>query len=103
MAPGLGYWYQNGVLFPLLTSISIAVDRATRRTAACRSSGAPIAGAVDHIHTGDQAGADKGRVAEILNVLPLIYVEMEPGDVLYFHAEPATSSDQNRSDIRAGQ
>ena len=25
-----GYWYQNGVLFPLLTSASIAVDPATR-------------------------------------------------------------------------
>jgi ectoine hydroxylase len=25
-----GYWYQNGVLFPLLTSASIAVDRATK-------------------------------------------------------------------------
>src|SRR5258708_10721555 len=24
-----GYWYQNGVLFPHLTSVSIAVDRAT--------------------------------------------------------------------------
>lgn len=25
-----GYWYQNGVLFPLLTSASIAVDPSTR-------------------------------------------------------------------------
>ena len=25
-----GYWYQNGVLYPLLTSASIAVDPATR-------------------------------------------------------------------------
>jgi hypothetical protein len=25
-----GYWYQNGVLYPLLTSVMIAVDRSTR-------------------------------------------------------------------------
>jgi len=37
LAPDYGYWYQNGVLAPNLTSAYIAVDRATRGTAACRS------------------------------------------------------------------
>ena len=31
-----GYWYENGVLFPLLTSVFIAVDPPPKRTAACR-------------------------------------------------------------------
>src|SRR5262249_41116228 len=43
------------------------------------------------------AGADPERVQEILNVLPLVYVEMDPGDVLFFHANLLHRSDQNRS------
>jgi hypothetical protein len=37
-------------------------------------------------------------VQEILKVLPLVYVEMDPGDVLFFHANLLHRSDQNRSD-----
>jgi ectoine hydroxylase len=94
-----GYWYQNGVLFPLLTSISIAVDRATTENGCLQIIGrSHELGRIDHIHTGDQAGADKDRVAEILKVLPLIHVEMEPGDALFFHPNLLHRSDQNRSE-----
>jgi len=37
------------------------------------------------------------RVNEILKVLPLEYVEMEPGDALFFHPNLLHRSDQNRS------
>ena len=55
-------------------------------------------GRIDHVLTGDQAGADMARVDEILKRLPLEYVEMEPGDALYFHANLLHRSDQNRSE-----
>ena len=94
-----GYWYQNGVLFPLLTSAFIAVDPATRQNGCMQVlKGSHHMGRVDHVLTGDQAGADLERVREAERVLERVYVEMDPGDVLFFHANLLHRSDQNNSD-----
>jgi hypothetical protein len=94
-----GYWYQNGVLFPLLTSAYIAVDPATRENGCLQVlKGSHLMGRVDHVLTGDQAGADLERVHEAQKRLELVYVEMDPGDVLFFHANLLHRSDQNKSD-----
>jgi ectoine hydroxylase len=94
-----GYWYQNGVLFPLLTSVFIAVDRATRENGCLQViPRSHELGRIDHVLVGDQAGADSERVREILKVLPLEYVEMEPGDALFFHPNLLHRSDRNRSE-----
>src|SRR5271163_586445 len=94
-----GYWYQNGVLFPDLTSAYIAVDRATKENGCLQViRGSHKLGRIEHGLTGDQAGADQERVNEILKRLDLVYVEMEPGDALFFHANLLHRSDQNHSD-----
>ena len=94
-----GYWYQNGVLFPLLTSAFIAVDRATRENGCLQVlKGSHLAGRVEHILTGDQAGADPERVGELAKRLELVHVEMEPGDVIFFDSNLLHRSDQNRSE-----
>src|SRR3954471_5954206 len=94
-----GYWYQNGVLQPLLTSVSVAVDRATKENGCLQViEGSHHCGRVDHVLTGDQAGADRERVDEILKRMPLVYLEMEPGDAVFFHCNLLHRSDQNRSE-----
>jgi hypothetical protein len=94
-----GYWYQNGVLFPLLTSAFIAVDRATKENGCLQViRGSHHLGRIDHTLKGDQAGADQERVDRILERLEVVHVEMEPGDTLFFHANLLHRSDQNISD-----
>ena len=94
-----GYWYNNGVLFPLLASAFIAVDPATRENGCMQViPRSHDLGRIDHVLTGEQAGADLDRVREILQRLDLVYVEMEPGDTLFFHCNLLHRSDQNHSE-----
>jgi ectoine hydroxylase-related dioxygenase (phytanoyl-CoA dioxygenase family) len=94
-----GYWYQNGVLQPLLTSVFIAVDPCTVENGCLQViKGSHHCGRVNHVLTGDQAGADKERVDEILKRFPLVHVTMDPGDALFFHSNLLHRSDQNKSD-----
>jgi len=93
-----GYWYHNGLLFPLLTSVYVAVDAATRENGCLQViRRSHELGRIEHFLSGEQAGADRSRVDEILKKLELVYVEMEPGDGLFFHANLLHRSDQNRS------
>jgi ectoine hydroxylase len=97
-----GYWYQNGVIEPLLTSVFIAVDPCTRENGCLQVlKRSHKAGRINHVLTGDQAGADRERVDAMLarpDRFELVYVEMEPGDVLFFDANTLHRSDQNHSD-----
>lgn len=97
-----GYWYQNGVLQPLLTSVFIAVDPCTRENGCLQViRNSHHCGRINHVLTGDQAGADRERVEELLKrpeQFPLVHVEMEPGDALFFDSNLLHRSDQNRSE-----
>ncbi len=94
-----GYWYQNGVLFPLLTSVFIAVDRATRENGCLQVlKGSHLAGRVDHVLTGDQAGADVERVNELAKRLELVHLEMAPGDAVFFDSNLLHRSAPNHSE-----
>lgn len=94
-----GYWYQNGVLFPQLCSAFIAVDRATRENGCLQVlRGSHLAGRIDHVLAGDQAGANLERVEELARRLELVHVEMEPGDAIFFDCNLLHRSDQNRSE-----
>ena len=94
-----GYWYENGVLFPLLCSAFIAVDPATRENGCIQViRGSHQLGRINHVLTGQQAGADMERVGEALKKQELVYVEMDPGDTLIFHCNLLHRSDQNHSD-----
>ncbi|QGY47477.1 phytanoyl-CoA dioxygenase family protein [Maribellus comscasis] len=94
-----GYWYENGVLSPDLCSVYIAVDAATKENGCLQVlKGSHKMGRVNHVLTGDQAGADLERVEEIKKRLELIYVELEKGDAVFFHSNLLHRSDRNNSE-----
>ncbi|MEM8689619.1 MAG: phytanoyl-CoA dioxygenase family protein [Pseudomonadota bacterium] len=97
-----GYWYNNGCLFPLMASAMIALDKCTKANGCLQVlKGSHHLGRIDHgLLEGTQVGADLRRVEEAKGKLDLVYCEMEPGDVLFFHCNTLHRSDQNRSDDR---
>lgn len=93
-----GYWYDFGCLYPTMASCFIAVDRATRENGCLQIiPGSHQLGRMNHVKIGGQTGADPERVAAVLDRLPLEYIEMEPGDGLFFHGNLLHRSDQNTS------
>src|SRR5436190_11460794 len=65
-----GYWYQNGVLMPQLTSVFIAVDPCTKANGCLQVlKNSHRCGRINHVLTGEQAGADRERV-EALRARP---------------------------------
>ena len=93
-----GYWYQNSVLFPLLSSVMIAVDPATQKNGCLQVlKGSHLMGRVNHQISGEQAGADLERVAEAAKVLETVHVEMDAGDAIFFHCNLLHRSDRNAS------
>ncbi len=94
-----GYWYQNGLLFPDLVSVMIAVDSATRENGCLQVlRGSHRMGRIKHILSGEQAGADMERVDEARKRLETVHCEMAPGDALYFHSNTLHYSAPNNSD-----
>ena len=93
-----GYWYHNGCLYPLMASVSIAVDPATRENGCMQIlKSSHHMGRVDHQLVGGQTGADLEVVDAACERLELVYCELEPGDALFFHCNVLHRSDQNRS------
>lgn len=94
-----GYWYQNGLLFPDLVSVMIAVDDATRENGCLQVlRGSHRMGRLNHTLTGDQAGADPEHVEEAKKRLELVHCEMKAGDALYFHSNTLHCSAANNSE-----
>ena len=94
-----GYWYNNGVLFPQLVSVSIAVDPSTRENGCLQViPRSHELGRIEHVLSGEQAGANMERVNAVLERLPLVHCEMAPGDAIFFHANLLHRSDMNRSE-----
>lgn len=93
-----GYWYNYGCLYPTMGSCFIAIDRSTRANGCLQVvPGSHHLGRMDHGKVGGQTGADPERVNAVLERLPLVYAEMEPGDGLFFHGNVLHRSDANTS------
>ena len=72
-----GYWYNNGVLFPNLVSVSIAVDPSTRENGCLQViRGSHRAGRVEHgVLPGEQVGFQAGQLTVNGRPLPEPYLK----------------------------
>lgn len=94
-----GYWYDNGFLLPKMLSVMVAVTRANKENGCLQVlKGSHKIGRINHGFTGEQVGADMKRVNYALKSMELVYVELEPGDTLFFHSNLLHRSDANTSD-----
>ncbi len=94
-----GYWYDNGFLYPDMLSVMVAVTRANKENGCLQVlKGSHKIGRINHGSTGEQVGADMRRVNAALKSMELVYVELEPGDTLFFHGNLLHKSDANTSE-----
>ncbi len=93
-----GYWYNNGILFPDLATVMIAIDLMTVENGCLQVlKGSHRMGRLDHVAVGGQMGADPERVDEARKVLENVHCELEPGDCLFLHCNTLHGSAPNRS------
>ena len=94
-----GYWYNDGFLYPDMLSVLTALTAATKENGCLQVlKGSHKIGRVEHGVAGGQVGADIERVEAARRHLELVYLEMNPGDSLFFHCNLLHRSDSNRSD-----
>lgn len=95
-----GYWYKNGFLYPeAMVSVMVALTEATVLNGCLQVlKGSHQMQRFEHNVVGEQQGADPVFVAQAENVCERVYVELAPGDVLFFHSNLLHRSDANNSD-----
>lgn len=98
-----GYWYDNGCLYPDMLTVFIAIDPCKRENGCLQVlRGSHKAGRIDHVlnESKEQRRADPARVKYLEEKLPLDFVELEPGDAVFFHCNLLHRSENNASDNR---
>ncbi|HTQ98280.1 MAG TPA: phytanoyl-CoA dioxygenase family protein [Candidatus Acidoferrum sp.] len=96
-----GYWYDYGCLVPSMLSCLIAVDRATRENGCLQVlSGSHVMGRINHDRINEQTMANPEHVEAAIARFPLVYLELDTGDAVFFHCNLLHRSDANRSDHR---
>ncbi len=95
-----GYWHKNEFLFPdQMISVMVAITRATKENGCLQViPGSHKMGRVDHGSAGDQRGASQRFVDLVLKTGEIKYVELNPGDTLFFHSNLLHRSAANLSD-----
>ena len=95
-----GYWYKNEFLLPdQMMSVMVAITEANKSNGCLQViKGSHKMGRVEHGFAGEQVGASQRYVDLALKTMDLIYVELEAGDVLFFHSNLLHRSEANLSD-----
>ena len=95
-----GYWYKNEFLFPdQMMSVMIAITEANKANGCLQViKGSHKMGRIEHGFAGEQVGASQHYVDLALKTMELVYVEIMPGDALFFHSNLLHRSEANLSD-----
>ena len=94
-----GYWYHNACLYPDMASCFIMLDRATKENGCLKIlKGSHKVGRIGHgVSDTPEQTADIERIGELEKRHESVYIEADPGDALFFHANLLHSSDANNS------
>ncbi|AFY40089.1 Phytanoyl-CoA dioxygenase [[Leptolyngbya] sp. PCC 7376] len=96
------YWYQDGCLFPQLLTCTIALSPANKNNGCLQVvKGSHLVGRVNHVSVkerGNQNIPESPRLEKILERHEVVYCELEPGDVVFFHANTLHGSGANSSE-----
>ena len=94
-----GYWYKNEFLFPdQMMSVMIAITEANKANGCLQViKGSHKMGRIEHGFAGEQVGASQHYVDLALKTMELVYVEIMPGDALFFHSNLLHRSEANLS------
>lgn len=95
-----GYWYKNEFLLPdQMMSVMVAITQANRENGCLQViKGSHKMGRIEHGFAGEQVGASQHYVELALETMPLVFVELNPGDALFFHSNLLHRSEANLSD-----
>jgi ectoine hydroxylase-related dioxygenase (phytanoyl-CoA dioxygenase family) len=95
-----GYWYKNEFLLPdQMISVMLAITEANKENGCIQViKGSHKMGRIEHGFSGEQVGASQRYVDLALKTMELIYVELKPGDLLFFHSNLLHRSEANLSD-----
>jgi len=95
-----GYWYKDQFMFPdQMISVMLALTPANKENGCLQViRGSHKMGRVNHGFAGEQVGADMTMVENALRTMELVYCELDPGDVLFFHSNLIHRSEANLSD-----
>jgi ectoine hydroxylase-related dioxygenase (phytanoyl-CoA dioxygenase family) len=95
-----GYWYKNEFLLPdQMMSVMLAITEANKQNGCLQViKGSHKMGRIEHGFAGEQVGASQHYVDLALKTMDLVYVELMPGDALFFHSNLLHRSEANLSD-----
>ena len=95
-----GYWYKNEFLFPgQMMSVMVGISEANKVNGCLQViKGSHKMGRIEHGFAGEQVGASQHYVDLALKTMELIYVELKPGDALFFHSNLLHRSEANLSE-----
>ncbi len=94
-----GYWYKNEFLLPeQMMSVMVAITEANKENGCLQViKGSHKMGRIEHGFSGEQVGASQRYVDLALKTMDLVYVELNAGDVLFFHSNLLHRSEANLS------